>query len=510
MAKKAQRDNAKRQPKHKTGVRKRSAPKRPRATASADAEPVREVLVDGTDNETNVPQAATDARVSEASSGDAARAPRGATAGDGARGLDFTIAGVGASAGGLEAFSKLLRAIPPTANAAIVYVQHLAPRHESSLAALLGQSTSMPVVQVTDRMPLKPGTVYVIPPNTFMSVSRGFLRLAPRPLDRSQHLPVDYFLRSLAEFAHDRAVGVILSGTDSDGAAGLREIKAVGGIALAQEPDTAKFDGMPRAAISTGAVDKILPPEEIAAEIARLAQHPLLRHVKARTAEADVPISQEQWRRIFVMLRGASGVDFTHYKQPTLRRRLQRRMLLHKIATVDQYLQYLQNNPGELSALYQDILIHVTRFFREPESYEVLTGKVFPQILRDRKGDQPIRIWVPGCSTGEEAYSVAISLLEFLGDDAQSVAVQVFATDVSESAVEQARGGLYPQSISSDISPERLRRFFTSEDGKYRISKSVRDTVIFARQDLTRDPPFSKLDLIVCRNVLIYLGPVLQ
>ena len=426
-------------------------------------------------------------------------------------GSEFMVVGVGASAGGLEAFTQLLRALPGDANVAIVYVQHLAPRYESTLPALLRDTTRMPVAQVTDYAQIKPGHVYIIPPNTFLSISRGQLRLSPRPEGRAQHCPIDHFFRSLADYAQQRAVGVILSGTDSDGAAGLREIKAVGGITFAQEPGTAKFDGMPRSAVSTGAVDSVLAPSAIATELARIAHHPLLRHVKARIPEAEVAITEDHWQRIFAMLRSASGVDFTHYKQPTLRRRLQRRMVLHKTTSIDQYLHYLQQNPQEVNALYQDILIHVTRFFREPESYEFLAASIFSQIVRDRQsGDQPIRIWVPGCSTGEEAYSIAICLLEFLGDDATSTPVQIFATDVSESAVEQARAGVYPESIAADVSAERLRRFFNKVDGSYRISKSVRDAVIFARQDLTRDPPFSKLDLIVCRNVLIYLGPVLQ
>jgi two-component system, chemotaxis family, CheB/CheR fusion protein len=426
-------------------------------------------------------------------------------------GPSFTVVGVGASAGGLEAFRELLRSLPPDSDLAVVYIQHLAPHYESTLAALLAETTTMPVAQVIDKTPLKPGHVYVIPPNKFLSISRGNLRLTPRPDGRAQHAPVDYFFRSLAEYAQQRAVGVVLSGTDSDGAAGLREIKAVGGLTFAQDPATAKFDGMPRAAISTGAIDTVLPPDAIARELARIANHLLFRHVKARTRETELAVSDDHWRKIFALLRGSSGVDFTHYKQPTLRRRLQRRMVLHKISAVDQYLRFLHQNPQEVNALYQDILIHVTRFFREPDSYQFLADNVFPRVVRDRRtGDQPLRLWVPGCSTGEEAYSVAICLLEFLGDDATASPVQVFATDVSESAVEQARAGVYPESIAADVSPERLSRFFNKIDGSYRISQHVRDAVIFARQDLTRDPPFSKIDLIVCRNVLIYLGPLLQ
>jgi two-component system CheB/CheR fusion protein len=423
----------------------------------------------------------------------------------------FTIVGVGASAGGLQAFSQLLRALQADSSVAIVYVQHLAPKYESSLAELLGETTSMPVTQITDRTRIEPGHVYIIPPNAFLTVSHGLLRLSPRPEGRAAHCPVDHFFRSLADYAQQRAVGVILSGTDSDGAAGVREIKAVGGIVFAQEANSAKFDGMPRAAVSTGAVDKVLDPEGIAHELIRLSRHPLLRHVQAKISEAEVPVSEKNWQRIFTLLRTASGVDFTHYKQPTLRRRLQRRMVLNKSGSTEHYLRYLQQNPAEVNALYQDILIHVTRFFREPDSYEYLTSHIFPQIVSARaSGDEAMRVWVPGCSTGEEAYSVAICLLEFLGNTASATPVQVFATDVSELAVEQARVGIYPQSITEDVSAERLRRFFNKVDGSYRISKPVRDAVIFARQDLTRDPPFSKLDLIVCRNVLIYLGPQLQ
>jgi two-component system CheB/CheR fusion protein len=425
--------------------------------------------------------------------------------------IGFTIVGVGASAGGLEAFSQLLSALPADANLAIVYVQHLAPRYESSLASLLGEETDLPVTQVTDLTPLRAGHVYVIPPNAFLSVSKGVLRLSPRPEDRSRHTPVDYFFRSLAESVQEHAVGVVLSGTDSDGAAGLREIKAVGGITFAQDPGSAKFDGMPRSAIATGAVDMVMRPGDIAQELTRLVSHPLMRHKKSRAAPPEMIVTPEQWQRVFQLLRNSSGVDFTHYKQPTLHRRLQRRMVLQKTTDVAQYLRHLEQNSQELKNLYQDILIHVTRFFREPDSYEALNTMIFPQIVDHRReSDEPIRVWVPGCSTGEEAYSVAIALLEYLGDNAASTPVQVFATDVSETAVEQARAGIYPETIIADVSQERLRRFFNKSEGRYRISKAVRDVVIFARQDLTRDPPFSKLDLIVCRNVLIYLGPILQ
>jgi len=425
-----------------------------------------------------------------------------------------TIVGVGASAGGLEAFSQLLHALPPNPGLALVLVQHLAPQHESALPSLLAAKTKLPVVQAEQGMRVEPNHVYVIPPNVQMGIDGDVLRLLPRPHDRSQYMPIDFFLRALAESAEGRAIGVILSGTASDGAVGVREIKAVGGITLAQEPETAKYDGMPRAAIATGMVDLVLPLERLAHELAAIARHPYVQRARPAADETaladDVALRDEQLQRVFALLRAASGVDFKHYKLPTIERRLQRRMVLHKLTRFDQYLTHLQQNPGEVQALYQDLLIHVTRFFREPESFAVLAAEIYPQLIAAQRDDHPIRVWIAGCSTGEEAYSVAITLLESLGDRAGSVPIQIFATDVSENAIDHARTGIYPGSIAADVSPERLRRFFTKIDGSYRVSKSVRDLCIFARQDLSRDPPFSKLDLVVCRNVLIYMTAALQ
>jgi two-component system CheB/CheR fusion protein len=422
----------------------------------------------------------------------------------------FPIVGVGASAGGLEAFSQLLAALPPSLGMAIIFVQHLAPKRDSMLPELLGHATSMPVVQIVEGVVIEPDHVYVTPPNVQVDLVAGQLHLSPRPSDSSQYTPVDHFFRSLAEGAQSRAIAVVLSGTAADGASGLREIKAVGGIALAQEPGTAKFDGMPRAAVATGVVDLVLPPKELAQELVRIGRHPFIRHVEPRRDGDELVTFNDRLPRIFLMLRGATGVDFTHYKQPTIRRRLGRRMVLHKLTSIDQYVTYLQKNPEELQALYGDLLIHVTRFFREPEAFKAMSEVVFPAIVANRGRDDPIRIWVPGCATGEEPYSIGMALLEFLGDRAGATPVQIFATDVSETAIEHARAGVYPEGIAADVSPERLRRFFNHTDGNYRITKTVRDLCIFARQYLTRDPPFSRMDLIVCRNVLIYLGAVLQ
>jgi two-component system CheB/CheR fusion protein len=424
---------------------------------------------------------------------------------------DFPVVGVGASAGGLEAFSQILAVLAPDSGVAIVFVQHLSPNRDSMLAELLGNQSSIPVVQISDGMPIEPNHVYVTPPNVQLDILNGQLRLVPRPSDLSQHTPVDHFFHSLAEAAQGHAIGVVLSGTASDGASGLKEIKAVGGIAIAQTPESAKFSGMPSAAIATGAVDLTLTPKDIALELARISHHPFVRRIVPRQEGDDIPILDNELQRIFAMLRAASGVDFTHYKLPTIKRRLQRRMVLHKITSIDQYLKYLQRFPNEVSALYRDLLIHVTRFFREPESFKALMMVVIPALLANRQGaEDSIRIWTPGCATGEEPYSIAMLLLEALGDSTSNTPIQVFATDIADTAIEHARAGVYPESIASDVSPERLRRFFVRVDGSYRISKTVRDLCVFARQDLARDAPFSRIDLIVCRNVLIYLSVALQ
>ncbi|MET0152882.1 MAG: chemotaxis protein CheB [Candidatus Binatia bacterium] len=418
------------------------------------------------------------------------------------------VVGVGASAGGLEAFSEILDALGARPGVALVFVQHLAPQHESALPALLSRRTQMPILQVTQGTYIEADHVYVIPPNAQMEIGDGHLYLNSRPDDRTQYTPIDFFFRSLASTVNGVAIGVVLSGSSSDGAVGLREIKAMGGITIAQDPATARYDGMPRAAIATGSVDLVLKPADIAKEIERIGRHPYAQ--PGERGAGEVALREDQLRRLVALLRNASGIDFTHYKSPTIRRRLQRRMVLLKMTDVAQYLSHLQTDAAEAQQLSQDILIHVTRFFRDPESFQALAADVFPDITANRTTDTPIRIWVPGCSTGEEAYSVAIALLEHLGEEAASIPVQIFATDVSEAAIDSARVGLYPQSIVADVTPERLRRFFSMNDGHYRITKVVRDLCVFARQDLTRDPPFSKLDLVLCRNVLIYLAPTLQ
>ena len=422
----------------------------------------------------------------------------------------FFIVGIGASAGGLEAFTKLLENLPPHTGMAYVLVQHLAPTKDSMLAGLLAKATSMPVEEIQDGMLVEPDRVYVISPNTVLAVFHGKLRVLPRSDPHGQHLPVDSFFRSLAEDQGQNAVGVILSGTGSDGSLGIRDIKAAGGIILAQDDASAKYNGMPRSAVATGAVDFILPPEKIAAELVRISRHPVMDLFASAKPGPLLPARAEELNRIFMRIRTATGVDFTYYKQATILRRIHRRMLLHKIDALEHYVRYLQENPAEVGVLYQDILINVTSFFREPEAFTALKNVVFPRIVENKSFDIPLRVWVPGCSTGEEAYSLAMCFQEFSEEQNVFHPIQIFASDIDEAAIEKARQGIYPDNIAQDISAERLRRFFVKTEQGYQISKAVRDLCVFARQNLIKDPPFSRMDLISCRNLMIYLGPVLQ
>ncbi|HEX7779343.1 MAG TPA: chemotaxis protein CheB, partial [Vicinamibacterales bacterium] len=344
--------------------------------------------------------------------------------------MPSAIVAVGASAGGLEAFSQVLEHLHRKPDIAFIFVQHLSPQHSSALPELLGPKTNLPVVQATNGIVIEPNRVYVIPPNVHMDVVDGRLHLLPRPTDRSQFTPIDFFFQSVARWARDRAIGVVLSGTASDGAAGIREIKTLGGITIVQKPETARHDGMPRAAIATGMVDLVLTPEEIADNLSRVRWHPYLLPEAAETAAL---FTENQLRELFSVLRRASGIDFKQYKLPTVRRRMLRRMALLRLTDVAAYCAYLGEHTAEARALAQDLLIHVTRFFRDPEAFAVLQTQVFQELLRENRED-PIRIWVPGVATGEEAYSVAICLFESLGDRITERRIQIFATDVSESA----------------------------------------------------------------------------
>jgi two-component system CheB/CheR fusion protein len=422
----------------------------------------------------------------------------------------FPIVGVGASAGGLEAFTQLLRSLGSGTEMAYVLVQHLDPSHESALTELLAKATEMPVRQVTDATPVELNHVYVIPPNLDMTIAQGILRLTPRTETRGHHMPIDRFLRSLAEDQGSNAIGIILSGTASDGTLGLAAIKAKGGITFAQDEKSAKFDGMPQSAIAAGCVDFVLPPDAIARELARIRAHPYLARSSSSRMADLVPDGDPQLKSILRLLQTANGVDFSDYKPATVKRRILRRMALHKVGELKEYVQFLRHHPAEGEALYEDMLIKVTSFFRDPDAFEALKTEVFPSILKHRSPQEPVRVWVAGCSTGEETYSQAIALLEFLGGRSADIPIQFFGTDLGQRGIEKARAGIYPESIAADVSPERLRRFFIKVESGYRINKTIRDMCVFARQNLLQDPPFSRIDVISCRNVLIYLGPVLQ
>jgi two-component system CheB/CheR fusion protein len=420
----------------------------------------------------------------------------------------FPIVGIGASAGGLEAFTLLLKHLPADSGMAFVLIQHLDPTHTSFLCEALAGTTEMAVRQAEDGDVVEPDHVYIIPPKADIAIRGGQLTLLPRSEDpRKPHLPVDFFLSALAAERGRHAIGVILSGTASDGTEGLRAIKAEGGITFAQDPASAKFGGMPRSAVDAGVVDYCLPLPELALELVRLSRHPYIAAREPRQAAVD----DGTLARILALVRGAVGVDFAEYKAPSFERRLARRMALRRVEGLPEYLSLLQGDPEEARLLYEDLLIHVTSFFRDPEVFESLKAHVFPEILRRRPEGAdaaPLRLWVAGCSTGEEVYSLAISLLEHLGDAPRPI--QMFGSDVSEKAVEQARAGVYTDSEMSGVSDERRRRFFTKVDRGYRINQAVRDLCVFVRHDLARDPPFSRLDLASCRNVLIYFDQALQ
>jgi len=435
---------------------------------------------------------------------------------------NFPIVGIGASAGGLEAIKDLLQALPVDTGMAFILVQHLDRTHESLAPEILSRATRMPVHEVTNGVRVESNHVYLIPPNFDMELIHGVLNLLPlRTGARGQPLVIDLFFQSLALDKKGKAIGVVLSGTASDGTLGLKAIKSGGGLAIAQDPKSAKYSGMPESAIKSGFVDLILPPKRIARELARISKHP---NFAARDSmNPDTAINDDgevkegiepepiaALRVIFGLLRAQTKVDFSNYKHSTVMRRIQRRMIVRKSENIDAYTEYLKDNPTEVRALFSDLLIHVTEFFRDPDSFKALEVSVFPQLLKGRTAGQPIRIWVPGCSTGEEAYSIAISLLEFLDGAGATIPIQIFATCVGEQAIQTARAGFFSKDIESAVSKERLKRFFEKVEGGYKINKGVRDLCLFSKHDVTSDPPFSKLDLVSCRNVLIYFSTVLQ
>jgi two-component system CheB/CheR fusion protein len=419
------------------------------------------------------------------------------------RGLCPVVA-VGASAGGFEAFSNLLRALPAEPGLALIFIPHLDPTHESAMVELLSRTTKLPVRQAAEGTHVECNFLYVLPSNCDMTIADGVLHLIKRDAGR-HHMPIDTFFRSLAEDQTVNAVGVILSGTANDGTLGLAAIKNSGGITFAQDMESAKYDGMPMSAVASGVVDYVLPPDRIAQELIRIQKQP------GGQDGGDAFEGKERFlKEIFRLLKGFSKVDFDDYKTATIRRRILRRMHLNQITELADYVKLLHRKSEEVESLYRDVLINVTSFFRNPEVFESLHQLVYPKLLIDRPSADPVRIWVPGCATGEETYSHAISLVEMLSELRLEVPIQIFGTDLSETAIQRARAGFYKENIAGEVSEVRLRRFFHKAPGGYQISKSIRDMCVFARQNVFSDPPFSRMDLISCRNVLIYLSPVLQ
>ncbi len=421
----------------------------------------------------------------------------------------FPIVGIGASAGGLEALELFLRNVPADSGMAFVIVQHLDPTHKGIMAELLQRATAMKVVQVKDRMRVQPGGVYVIPPNKDLSILHGVLHLLDPVAPRGLRLPIDFFFRALADEAEERSIGVILSGMGSDGSLGLKAIKGKAGVVFVQDPATAKFDGMPRSAIDAGLADVVAPVEALPGKILTYLQHvPLI--AKPGLAEADA--SQSAFGKIVILLRSQTGHDFSLYKKNTVYRRIERRMGIHQIDRINAYVRFLQENPQELELLFKELLIGVTSFFRDPAAWEQVKTEVIPALLKERPPGQALRVWMPGCSTGEEAYSLAIVFREVLErlKPVRNHTLQIFATDLDRDAIEKARAGVFPANIAADVSPARLSRFFVPLERGYQVSKSIRETVIFAPQNVIMDPPFTKLDLVSCRNLLIYLTPELQ
>ena len=420
---------------------------------------------------------------------------------------DFPVVGIGASAGGLAAFEAFFSAIPKDSNSgmAFVLVQHLDPNHKSILTELIGRYTDMPVYEVKDGMVVQPDCVYVIPPNHNMFFESGTLQLQKMTNEHGQRLPIDLFLHSLAQSNQELAIGIILSGTGSDGTLGVREIKAEGGMVMVQSPESSEYDGMPRSAIATGLVDYILEPAEMPAQLIAYVTQIFGKRPQM------TPKTEDSMKKILNLLRIQTGHDFSHYKQNTVIRRIDWRIDIKNIKSLDEYVSYLEKEPAEVEALFNELLIGVTSFFRNPTAFEALQKKVIPNLFTSKHPDSAIRIWVPGCSTGEEAYSIGILLQEQMEMLKRVFKIQIFATDISRRAIEDARRGVYPPSISIDISPERLERFFIKDSaGIYSIQKSIRDMIVFSEHDIIKDPPFSKLDLLSCRNMLIYMDGELQ
>jgi len=422
---------------------------------------------------------------------------------------NFPIVGIGASAGGLDAFKRLLTAIPEQSGMAYVLVQHLDPTHESILPEILQRVTKIPVHEITDDIHLAPDLIYIIPSNKILTSTNGVLQLSPRD-KKVLNLSIDIFFTSLAEVHKEFAVGVVLSGTGSDGTLGLKAIKEHGGISIVQDSDSAAYDSMPQSAVNAGVVDFILAPEKIPAQLLQINSTYQSNHF-FKKEEEELPKDDETiFKQILLLLRQRSGVDFTYYKQPTFHRRIARRIAIAKRKNLADYLKFLRTDKAEQDALFLDVLIPVTSFFRDPKTFQILCETIFPTIIKNKNEDEAIRIWIAGCSTGEEAFSIAICLHEFLGDKLSNTKIQIFASDISERAIKKARAAIYSKADVEKISETQLKNYFVKNNGGYEVNKLIRDLCVFAPHNFLKDPPFAKMDLITCRNVLIYMDTFLQ
>ena len=419
----------------------------------------------------------------------------------------FPVVGVGASAGGLEAFKQLLRAIPEKSGFAYILVQHLDPFHESILAEILQKVTNIPVSEITDNVKVVPDHIYIIPSNKILVATDGILKLDQRPPKPQKNMPIDIFFSSLAEIHQEHAIGIVLSGTGMDGTQGLKAIKDNGGLTFAQELESAAYDGMPFSAISSNSVDFILTPDKIPEKLLELG-----RTINSTANNPEYPDREKEniFKQIILLLRQQRGIDFTYYKQTTIRRRILRRMVMHKVNEIKEYLMLLKENKSEQDNLFQDLLIPVTSFFRDIQTFDNLCETTFPALIKNKSLTNPIRMWVAGCSTGQEAYSMAMCLCEYLGENLKNVKIQLFATDVSEIAVVKARSGNYLKREMEGVSEERIEAFFDKTDGSYQLKKTIREMCVFAPHNFLKDAPFARMDFISCRNVLIYMEPYLQ
>jgi two-component system CheB/CheR fusion protein len=421
----------------------------------------------------------------------------------------FPVVGIGASAGGLEAFKRLIKTIPDNSGMAYILVQHLHPGHSSSLPEILQRETTIPVYEIRDNVEVKPDHVYIIPSNKMLVATDGILQLSPRPPRDQKNMPIDIFFSSLAEVHQSHAIGIVLSGTGADGTIGLKNIKDQGGITFAQAPESAAYDAMPQSAINADVVDFILAPEKMPQQLLELNR--TINTLSSNDNATPEQITEEEsFKKILSLLRIRKAVDFTYYKQTTIRRRILRRLAILKLEKIVEYLEYLKQNTDEQDLLFQDILIPVTEFFRDPKTFENLCETVFPEIIKNKSTNNPLRIWIAGCSTGAEAYSMGICLYEYLSDKISSIKIQIFATDISEKAISKARTGIYQQKELEGVPESRLQQFFTKTDGSYQLKKTIRDLCVFAVHNFLKDPPFAKIDFISCRNVLIYMEPFLQ